>query len=779
VRFRAQTIDADIPWLGHERDDVILFRSGGIFVMYELQGVRFETLEDILITERKLRLNHTYCQIAHDAITLTIWQHRGPANPSIYPDVPTDTPFAGALNLAYKAHLLDQTLYDNRIFLGIQVRPPAYKKAQYELLRFHRPVAQADQDQLRQLDDLLRLLENELRAYQPRRLGVRLQNRTTFSEIAETVVWLTTGVWRPIGLTTGLLGEAMFSEHIEVGWDSLKFIAPGGVRFAVMLGIQLYPAETHPFMLTRLLVSSYQCTIRHSFRFVPTTAALEIIQRKNFFMTKANDPAKSQVASLQYLADDISSGRVVMGDHSSSVLVFADTEQALERTAAVAWTDFAESGAKIVRETLALKAALLAAIPGNEHLQPRGGYMTSKNQASFAPMFAYPPGPERGHWGAPIAVFRSPAGTVIRFHWQYLDDAGNTLVTGETGSGKSLLVGFLMALTTGRAKVIALDHKRGWNLLIRALRGRYTVLGTGEPMFNPLKALTDTPSDIAFMTDLCRGCILSDHGSELRPDQDRRLALGIRMVMSLPPEDRSLWEIRAFLGTDPNGPGARLEKWCSGKELGWVLDAPDDALSLTGRLHGLDTTSLLNNVRARGPALFYLFHRISKELDGSPTLITVDEGWRVLLDDVFGLLVEIQIRTIRSKNGVFVFITQGAGEIRNARFANVLVEQCSTQIHLPNPRATEDDYVNGLKRTRGEFEMLRKLPKGSGLFLLCQGADAMVAQLPLRGLDDFIAVLSGRESTLRLFDQALTETGGDVEQALLLFHASRQAEPTL
>jgi len=175
----------------------------------------------------------------------------------------------------------------------------------------------------------------------------------------------------------------------------------------------------------------------------------------------------------------------------------------------------------------------------------------------------------------------------------------------------------------------------------------------------------------------------------------------------------------------------------------------------------------------------FIYSTGSARLDGSPTLITVDEGWRVLLDDVFGLLVEIQIRTIRSKNGVFVFITQGAGEIRNARFANVLVEQCSTQIHLPNPRATEDDYVSGLKRTRGEFEMLRKLPKGSGLFLLCQGADAMVAQLPLRGLDDFIAVLSGRESTLRLFDQALTETGGDVEQALLLFHASRQAEPTL
>jgi type IV secretion system protein VirB4 len=675
--------------------------------------------------------------------------------------------------------LLDQSLYDNRTFLGVQIRPSAYRIAQNELLRFGRPLAEVDEDQLRQLDDMLRLLVNELRAYQPRRLGVRLQNRMTFSEIAETVVWITTGVWRPIGITTGRLGEAMFSEHIEVGWDSLKFIAPGNVHFAAMFAMQLYPAETHPFMLTQLLASSYQCTIQHSFRFVPTTAALEIIQRKNFFMTKANDPAKSQVASLQFLADEISSGRVVMGDHSCSVLVFADTEQALERTAAVAWTDLAESSAKIVRETLALKPAFLAAIPGNEHLRPRGGYVTSRNQVSFAPMFAYPPGPERGHWGPPVAVFRSPAGTPVWFHWQQ-DDVGNTLVTGETGSGKTTLVALLIVMTSGRAKVIALDHKRGWNLLFHAMGGRYTVLGSGLPNFAPLKSLSDTPEDLAFLVDLIRGCIVSDRGPELTPDQDRRLALGIRMVMSLPPEDRSLWEVRCFLGIDPNGAGARLEKWCHGKELGWVIDAPEDAISFTGRLCALDTTSLLNNARAREPALLYLFYRINRELDGTPTLIAVDEGWRVPFNDTFSLLVESQIRTIRSKNGVFAFITQGAKEILDAgRLARVLVEQCPTQIHLPNPRATEADYLDGLKRTRGEFETLRQLQVKSGFFLLCQGESSMVAQLPLHGMDEFIAVLSAPETALRLFDRALAETGGDVEQALPVFHALRQAETTL
>ena len=50
MRFRAQTIDADIPWLGHERDDVVVFDDGSAFALFELQGVPFEALDDRLIT---------------------------------------------------------------------------------------------------------------------------------------------------------------------------------------------------------------------------------------------------------------------------------------------------------------------------------------------------------------------------------------------------------------------------------------------------------------------------------------------------------------------------------------------------------------------------------------------------------------------------------------------------------------------------------------------------------------------------------------------------------
>ena len=70
-------------------------------------------------------------------------------------------------------------------------------------------------------------------------------------------------------------------------------------------------------------------------------------------------------------------------------------------------------------------------------------------------------------------------------------------------------------------------------------------------------------------------------------------------------------------------------------------------------------------------------------------------------------MIDKRLRTIRSFNGAFIFITQGPRDILDSGIAATLVEQCPTQIHMPNPRATKDDYVDGLKRTEAEFEALR------------------------------------------------------------------------
>jgi type IV secretion system protein VirB4 len=112
---------------------------------------------------------------------------------------------------------------------------------------------------------------------------------------------------------------------------------------------------------------------------------------------------------------------------------------------------------------------------------------------------------------------------------------------------------------------------------VRALGGRYLQLRNPTNLA-PLKALDATPDDLNFLAQLIRGLIVTGSDYTMTPEEDRRLAVGLRAVMALPRADRWLGEIRAFLGPSNSGAGARLEKWCASTgELSWVIDNERDA----------------------------------------------------------------------------------------------------------------------------------------------------------------------------------------------------------
>jgi type IV secretion system protein VirB4 len=191
-------------------------------------------------------------------------------------------------------------------------------------------------------------------------------------------------------------------------------------------------------------------------------------------------------------------------------------------------------------------------------------------------------------------------------------------------------------------------------------------------------------------------------------------------------------------------------------------------------INGFDTTRLLANERARGPAMFTLFFRIEQRLDGRPLLITVDEGWYVLMEStVFAPAMEKISRTIRSKNGVLVFITQSPGDPVRAGMGAALVEQFPNQMHFSNPKARREDY-RALSLTDGEFDALMGLQKGTGAFLLRKGTHSSIQCVPLAGLDDALAVLSISEANLEAIDGMAEAERADPIRFQAEFHRRRR-----
>ncbi|MEA2728303.1 MAG: type secretion system protein VirB4, partial [Acetobacteraceae bacterium] len=502
-----------VPWADYFGNTILLHRDGSASIMLGIDGLPFETIDDAVINHRHARLEFAMRDVAQDGLVFHFLQCRGTADPSLYPAGQFRTAFAGQLDTRYRDKLFgSRSMWLNQTFLTLQLSPRQFGgKTINRLLpvRWRGGQAEPPRELIERLKRIAGIFAEELKDYRPRVLSIVERDGRLFSEIAEAVVFAMTGYWRPVPLTTSG-ADAVFSEPFIVGHETFEVRMPHRSSCGACLNMHDFPYMTEPGMFDRFLSSSYRHTVFHGFRCLPSVDGQALATRKQNRLRQAGDRALSQAAELTHAADLIASNRMMMGEYAFALTVFADDHAGLTDVVQQAWGDLSAGGIKVERESVALEAVLFSMIPGNFHLRGRQAAVSSRNFAAFAAMHNFPGGDRTGFWGGPIAMFRTSGGTPYLFHL-HCDGVGNTFISGETGSGKTTIIGFLIcqAERTG-AQIILWDKDRGLEALVRALDGVYLSLtnmpGLGSGLA-PLKHLTDSPEDLTFLSGLIRACI--------------------------------------------------------------------------------------------------------------------------------------------------------------------------------------------------------------------------------------------------------------------------------
>lgn len=160
----------------------------------------------------------------------------------------------------------------------------------------------------------------------------------------------------------------------------------------------------------------------------------------------------------------------------------------------------------------------------------------------------------------------------------------------------------------------------------------------------------------------------------------------------------------------------------------------------------------------RVPVINYLLHRLEALIDGRPLIYVMDEFWKIL-DGKGGLkeFAKNKQKTIRKQNGLGIFATQSPEDALASDIAASLIEQTATMILLPNPNASREDYVGGLKLTDAEYQVVVSLDERSRCFLVKQGHASSVCQLNLRGMDDALAVISASTDNIEIMHDVLRD----------------------
>jgi len=391
-------------------------------------------------------------------------------------------------------------------------------------------------------------------------------------------------------------------------------------------------------------------------------------------------------------------------------------------------------------ETVNALEAYLGSLPGHGYPNLRRPLFTTQNLADLLPVTSVWPGLATNPCsyyptGSPPLLWAATGGaTPFRVNL-HDSDVGHALVLGPTGAGKSVLLGTLAAqfLRYPRAQVFVFDVGYSMWTLAHAVGGSHYDLAAGTPdslKFQPLCDI-DRAGDRAWAADWIE-TLAALQGVDITPAHRARIDRALALISENYHVHRTLSELAAHL--QDADLVAALRPYTLLGNYGDLLDATQDDLA-TSRFTVFEMKHLLElDDKIAVPVLLYLFHRVERRLDGSPTLIEIDEAWMALLHERFGPRITQWLLTLRKQNAAVVLATQSPAQLAALANRHTVVNSCPTKFYLPNAdaaapgtaalyrdfglNAREIETIAGATPKRHYYQ---KTPRGSRLFELALG----------------------------------------------------------
>lgn len=536
-----------------------------------------------------------------------------------------------------------------------------------------------------------------------------------------------TGLAHPVRLS-GQHAPLLYLDAILADRAVLGGFAPriGDLHLRVV-AIESYPEASHAGVLD--VLNRLPCAFRWSTRIIPmgmhTAAGLIRRQQLTWFKKRrgatdwlrqmaskdttagqTQDDALFRDQHAHVMAEDAAhaaaenaSGDVTFCAINQVAVVFEPSAEAADAVAQALVKTLQDHGCTARLETVNALDAFLGTLPGHGTPNLRRPIVHTRNVADLIPVTSVWPGlaenpsPYFPVHSPPLCWAKAAGATPFRVNL-HSGDVGHTLIVGPSGSGKSTLIGLLAAQFPRYrdAQVFVFDvGYSGW-LLAAAAEGRHYDIASGSTdtlTFQPLAALTESSERIWAVEWL--DTLATLQGVNVTPARRERLMRAVTLVARNAPAHRTLTELVVHL-QDVELAHA-LRTYTSVGPYGRLLDADHDAIA-DGRYQVFELKHLIElDDKILVPTLLYLFHQIERRLDGSPTLIVIEELWAPLMRTVFANKIAQWLLTLRKQNAAVVLAAHSLAQFADVPHATVLLDACPTKIYLANAQATSSRNV--------------------------------------------------------------------------------------
>ena len=703
-RSKAAHLADFLPWAALVGEGVVLNKDGSFQRTARFRGPDLDSATPAELVATTSRLNNSLRRLG-SGWAIFVEAQRTPALD--YPEDDFPDPVSALVDMERRAQFREEGAhFESAYYLTLLWMPPAEEAARAEGWLYEgRSTAGVDPWELLKVftdrsDRVLNLVEGfvpevrwlddgETLTYLHSTISTRRQR----VRVPETPMHLD-ALLADDPLTGGLeprLGDHHLRTLTITGFPSVTF--PGLLDELNRLAFE-YRWSTRAIMLDKTDATKLLSRIRRQW-FAKRKSVMAILKEvmTNEASTLLDSDASNKAADADTALQELGADYAGMAYVTASVTVWdADPAIAAEKLRLVEKViqgrDFT-----VIPEGMNAIEAWLGSLPGHTYANVRQPPISTINLAHLIPLSAVWVGPERDeHFGAPPLLYGKTEGsTPFRFSL-HVGDVGHTLIVGPTGSGKSVLLA-LMAMQFRRyenAQVFAFDF--GGSIRAAAigmggdwqdLRGMLADEAGDGVQLQPL-AYIDDPAERAWAAEWL-AAILASENVTVDPQAKEHIWSALTSLATAPITERTLTGLAVLLQSQQLKQA--LGPWCVGGAWGRLLDAETERLG-EASVQVFETEGLMESGAA--PAvLSYLFHRIAGRLDGSPTLIIIDEGWLALGSPAFAKQLSEWLVTLRKKNASVIFATQSLAQIEGSTIAPAIVESCPTRIFLPNERAVE------------------------------------------------------------------------------------------
>jgi type IV secretion system protein VirB4 len=768
-----------MPYKMHVNERTVLLKDDSLLQVIKVSGFSFETADDEDLDIRKTLRNQLFKSLGGGDFSFYfhLIRLRKQVYPKDYASVDMPDGFALYLDQKWVDKHRDADAFVNEIYISI-VRPIGMSSSKSFIGKLLRAAdTEAFNFKMREacesIDEASTRVLTALKNYSPELLSVEQTGNVVYSEIAEFLSKLVNGgEASKIPVSSNEMSTQLNTSRLYFGNKTIEFKPQNGQsKYAAMVSIKEYGPKTWVSMMDPFLRLPNEFILTQSFQFTNKRGAISAMQTQQRLMIQAEDKAASQIVEIDVALDMAMSGEIAFGKHHLSVMCFAPNPKELEEVASVLAVELSNTGGIGGRETTNLEPAFWGQLPGNFGYILRKATINTLNLSAFASFHNYPVGKAKNnHWGDAVTVLDTTSGTPFYFNF-HVRDVGHTTIIGPTGAGKTVLMNFLCAQAQKfKCRLFFFDKDRGAEIFIRALSGQYTIIDPGKVCgFNPLQ-LEDTGENRTFLLDWMKQ-LVTVNKENVSSEDIYLLTNAIAGNFKLDPKDRKLSNIMPFLGMA--GPGTlagRMGMWAGKGSHAKVFDNEVDTIDFgKANIFGFEMAELLKDSASLGPCLSYIFHRINLALDGTPTMIVLDEAWALIDNPVFAPKIKDWLKVLRKLNTFVIFATQSVEDASKSAISDTLIQQTATQIFLPNLRAT-DVYRKTFMLSEREHNLIKTTDPGTRFFLVKQGNDSVIARVDLSGMSDVVNVLSGRADTVIILDEVRKKHGDDPNVWIPIFN---------